>query len=595
MKNIKILKFFIILTLFLVPNNVKATDVSDEFKRLIIEEGKMYVKSIEPETIDEAGLLLGDYTVYEQSMGEFSIDMDSCNDDFTKCNIIDNNTNKNYTVDITYNYDKDIKKKVDEYVKKIGDKNYFSVRDMELVNFWINAKGDETLIKDYSSELKELFDFKNFVLDIRMGTPEKFLRATGGPGNIVYDGTIYHFGGHMDVEGRHILYVSEDTGNTKEELVNAIQKRIDNYIGKNIVDVTYDDTIENYYNGIIENYNERFNQAKEELEKEKLKPIEEQDVFKIMNLESDINSIPMNKQSFIDDWNDPNGSYSFLKQAEGDYYFKATIPSNEGSENEFYFIIVKDDTSMFEPIHITSDLKTNVTISSDNTNIPLDTLISASELTSGENYEKIISLLNLTDNITFDLKLYSNSLEKYITKLSNGTFEVKIPIPENFKEKNLEVYYIDELGNKETYTVNISDNYAVFNTNHFSIYTLGYKENPLYKVEFDANGGIFKEGTINTINEWNIGDEKSIEIPTKDGYKFLGFFTDKDNGTSLESYLSEAGINKDIIFYARWEKLNNDNIKIPETSDKIDKEILILSISILSIIVIKFCLKKKEV
>lgn len=595
MKNIKLLKLFVILTLFLFPNNVKANETNEEFKRLITEEGKMEVKSIEPKTIEEARLLLGDYTLYEQTIGEFSIDMDSCNEDFTKCNVIENKTNEKYLVDITYNYDKKIKKQIDEYVKKIGDKNFFKVRDMEIVNFWINAKGDETLIKDYSNELKELFDFKNFVFDIRLGTPEMFLRSTGGQGNIVYDGTIYHFGGHMDVEGKHILYVSEDTGNTKEELVSAIQKRIDNYIGENIVDVTYEDTITNYYNGLIKHYDESFNQAKEELEKEKLKPVNEQDIFKIMNLENDINMIPLNKQSFIEDWNNPNGIYSFLNLAEGDYYFKATIPGNKGSENEFYFIIVKDNASIFEPKYTTSDLKTNVTISSDNTNIPLDTLIKAYEITSGEEYEKIISLLNLTDNITYDLKLYSNSLEKYITKLSDGSFEVRIPIPENFKDKNLEVYYVDEKGNKETYSVNINNGYAVFNTNHFSIYTLGYKENQQYKVEFDANGGTFKNGKINTINEWNIGDEKDLEIPTRDGYKFLGFFTDKENGTSLESYLAEAGIDKDIIFYARWEKLNNENIKIPETSDMINKELIIVSTSIISIFVTIFYLKKNEI
>ena len=49
-----------------------------------------------------------------------------------------------------------------------------------------------------------------------------------------------------------------------------------------------------------------------------------------------------------------------------------------------------------------------------------------------------------------------------------------------------------------------------------------------------------------------------------------------------------------MIFYAKWEKLN-ENIKIPETSDMIIKEMFVLSISILSILGTIFYLKKKEV
>ena len=46
----------------------------------------------------------------------------------------------------------------------------------------------------------------------------------------------------------------------------------------------------------------------------------------------------------------------------------------------------------------------------------------------------------------FDLNLYSDSLGKYITKLDDGKFEVRIPVPDNFKGKNLTVYYVDENG-----------------------------------------------------------------------------------------------------------------------------------------------------
>ena len=72
----------------------------------------------------------------------------------------------------------------------------------------------------------------------------------------------------------------------------------------------------------------------------------------------------------------------------------------------------------------------------------------------------------------FDISLFSNSVNKYISKLENGSFEVRIPINEKFKDKNLVVYYVDDIGKVTEYPVEISNNEAIFKTNHFSIYTL---------------------------------------------------------------------------------------------------------------------------
>lgn len=74
-------------------------------------------------------------------------------------------------------------------------------------------------------------------------------------------------------------------------------------------------------------------------------------------------------------------------------------------------------------------------------------------------------------------------MEKHITKLDDGSFEVKIPITEDFEGKDLVAYYVKDNGEKETYTVDTTSEpgYAIFTTTHFSIYTLGYtsgEENP---------------------------------------------------------------------------------------------------------------------
>lgn len=156
----------------------------------------------------------------------------------------------------------------------------------------------------------------------------------------------------------------------------------------------------------------------------------------------------------------------------------------------------------------------------------------------------------------------------------------------------------------------------------------------IYKVIFDANGGFFIENrTTYIVDDWEIGDEKTLENPTRDGYKFLGFFTEKTGGTKLENYIAESGIDNDLIFYARWEEnssavppnsneegrlddndsntentdtsntntsntntsANNNNISTgnnPQTSDNIILFVAILGISIIGITITTIIRKK---
>ena len=122
---------------------------------------------------------------------------------------------------------------------------------------------------------------------------------------------------------------------------------------------------------------------------------------------------------------------------------------------------------MYTPTFVSSDVATDVAISANSGTLPLDTLIRVNEITGGDQYEKIMKILALEDGEIYDLKLFSQALEKNITKLEDGSFEVRIPLSEKLKGKDLVAYYVDDNGNKE--------GYAVFNTNHFSTYTLAEK------------------------------------------------------------------------------------------------------------------------
>lgn len=80
----------------------------------------------------------------------------------------------------------------------------------------------------------------------------------------------------------------------------------------------------------------------------------------------------------------------------------------------------------------------------------------------------------------------------------------------------------------------------------------------VYKVIFNANEGTFKND-IKTIDIEDIinFNYETFEKPTREGYKFIGFYT--KNGKSYYDVMnSEAGIEEDITFYAQWQEISYD-------------------------------------
>jgi len=379
-----------------------------------------------------------------------------------------------------------------------------------LVSYWLNNKEEnKNALALYSGELKKLLDYKNIQLfiDNRGGGFNPFKTESVGFASFRNNGITYKIFPVLSAYAEHIIYIDESVGNTEEEIVNAVQKRLDDKFGKDKVKIYFGG--ENIYEYFIEGFDSKinfyefqiseYNRLKNEYEincenNSSLNPIYNCDHTKSErdrlydeitnnNYEYELGREKSNKEAFIIEWNTPNGAYDFLKQALNNWYFNAEISFGEMG---FFadFIVVKDSSKMVEPVIRTVDSSTNVEISTKEV-LPLDITIEAKELTSGTEYEKIVKQLDLTDNITFDLKLYSSSLKEYITKLDSGEFEVRIPIPNGFKDKDLVVCYVDENNQVEEHKVELDDNkeYAIFKTTHFSIYTLGYKEDTSSKVE----------------------------------------------------------------------------------------------------------------
>ena len=182
--------------------------------------------------------------------------------------------------------------------------------------------------------------------------------------------------------------------------------------------------------------------------------------------------------------------------------------------------------------------------------------------------------------LVFEISVTNASGEEY--KALEKEVKVYVQHLDNWVEKDIKAIYINANADEKVLTEITEldydegkDKFTALTINHFSPYAI-YEEvkeevkdeekedekdeekvdNESYKVIFNANGGTFKSNNneIITIEEWKVNDEKTLEKPTKEGYEFIGFFTEKIGGTSLEKYIAEAGIDGNLTFYAQWEE-----------------------------------------
>lgn len=137
-------------------NELSTDEVTYIYEKKEIKD-KLTINSIEPTNIDEA------YAIFESIMNEYKgyyIDANSCNEFFTVCNVEDMSLSQTIeNVKINYNYDTKLKNNVSEVIKKLNGKTSFALKDLELLNFWLN--GDSAIL--YSDEFKSLIDY--IVLD----------------------------------------------------------------------------------------------------------------------------------------------------------------------------------------------------------------------------------------------------------------------------------------------------------------------------------------------------------------------------------------------------------------------------------------------
>lgn len=431
------------------PNTVFAAANFDQF----LTEGKFVINGVEPKNDFELSDRVGEY-FYNLEAYDYSIDTDSCNSTYTSCNLAykqnraDEETKK---VEIVYNYDSDVKTVVDNLIKNMGTNKTFELSDIELLNYYL-YKNNESSLAGFSSKFRKAIGYKNFSIDVRAGDDHEFYVSNLGIAQFKYNNTVYSYEDGFEVNGKHIIYVPSDTTDIKE----AIKKIITNNFGNNInVQILDGDTISSFLAAKKEEFRSNYNPSNS--------------YYASLGY---ANADEYAEASMNEMYYDSNATYHFLTESnlESNYYIIKI------GNKSYKFAVVKDTSKITKTEkYQTIDIDSNVEINTSNV-LPLDTLISVAKITSGTEYSRIIGILKATNVEMFDLKLFSKVNNNYITKLDNGEFEVKIPLKEEFKGKNLVVYYVDAEGNKTEYPVTEKEEYAIFKTTHFSIYTLAIKQ-----------------------------------------------------------------------------------------------------------------------
>ena len=136
-------------------------------------------------------------------------------------------------------------------------------------------------------------------------------------------------------------------------------------------------------------------------------------------------------------------------------------------------ILEKEKTTETE-VNI-EDTVTNIKLETTKDIVPEGTQLIVNKVTAGNEYVLVENSLKDTVSkiVVYDISLQSNGVDIQ----PNGKVKISIPIPKDYNKANLVVYRIDENGTKTEYAVKILDNYAVFETDHFSTYVLAEKAN----------------------------------------------------------------------------------------------------------------------
>ena len=413
----------------------------DAIYNSMLKDGKVKVASVDP--LDDSMFA---ETAITAALSKYDTDkyriVGGCHEKNTcGINIYDKvKTYRKKTYETTFEFatpNSKIKNRLDGYAKTFVvdnqniEEHLFLMEDLETINYkyafpsfgeWIDSIN---AIINYSSEFQNKIGYMNIgtKLDVRAGWDDQFTSGCFGFLNLLFDGVIYSYVDTTGVKQNNVLYVPDETENTRDAYIKAALDRVNKYIPKASVKIEYAGQI------------------------------------------ADINDFGVLSLNDIVDVNKTLGEY-----------YKVTI-----GEEEYYYFIAKDSSKMRTPVMNTVDALTDISIKTDSSEVPLDSKINTVVIDAkSDEYKEFLKKVNINNGLVVDLKLFSDSINKNISKLEDGVFKVYIPLNDELRKLDLIAYYVKDNGEIEKHDVKIEGDYLVFETDHFSTYVIGGNklENP---------------------------------------------------------------------------------------------------------------------
>ena len=430
--------FGLICLLVLIPN-VKANEF-DDFKKAVVVDDTIEMPAIKPKKEIEA------YRYFWTFLDEKDLDnvlISNISEDFSEISIRIHDEEYKTIGEGTFKLnwaqeDPSITKIIDSYREKIAknaptykfgeNSGYLYVMDdMDAVSLYFNAKDQyEPMYKilTYFKEFNDLFDDEKFSYYCYPLISDSNNVMAQSYGEIIfkYDGIYYGIFEDIGGNATRAIYIPDETENTPDAYIEAASKRLKESFP--------DETFKIQKGGKLTD--EKFN-------------------LKLVEFRLDLN----------EELGNPEKS--------GDYYYKIT-----NGDKTYDFLIIRDSSKLlFEK----RDEETSVTVTTTSLEVPFDTVLKVEKvLEKSDTYKKIYNVLKFNEADIYDITLYSESLEKNITKLEDVEFTVTVPIKETLRDKDLVAYYIDENNKIEEHPVVVDKNgMGTFTTNHFSTYTIAEK------------------------------------------------------------------------------------------------------------------------
>lgn len=306
-----------------------------------------------------------------------------------------------------------------------GQENNYVLEDLNLINYYLtqdlNKVSFVSNIMNFVPEVISLIQNQPITISLAggmggSGDDMEYIDISslaGGTATVYYNGIAYGYIDNTGADIHNIIYIPENTENTREAYVEAIKTRLNN------------SNIEVTCAGVI--------------------PQNSETVY------VSVDGIDLSK-------------------TDGNYY-KLKI------NGQTYPFVVMKKAELNVPKYEQTEETTGIRISATDLSIPFDTVIKVEEVKENTDvYSKIIEVLKVSNFKAFDISLYSETLGTNITRLENGLFQVTIPIGKEYVGKNMAAYYINTDNTIEEHDIVMDEEgNAIFETNHFSTYIITEK------------------------------------------------------------------------------------------------------------------------